>query len=260
MTVRSAALGAILFLLTGCSIVPSNPFPRDIDATTGSYQPRVRSTGLRAPPPVLALTLRGTPRLEAPRGWTRPPWVNNAGYFVPVQDQGETPMCTAYAMEYILKAAYWRQYGVWPAHNLHTPLYTESKRLEGDNEPGTSFESMFQACTNIPLLVGRFNIMVSRVESGDDVAYAIHQTGTVLSALEITDAWWNYRGGIMAIRNGNGCLHAQVVVGYDDNRRTVYGLNSWGADWGNQGFWTQSTGEFRLEYKYGYAVRVRFTE
>lgn len=244
----------VLVLVCGCSTLDPDPFPMPVQDGTVNSTPH--GMGLRlGNKQQMRLHQAG---VQTPAGWTRPPWINNSGYLTPVQDQGQTPRCTAYALEYLLKAACWRATGTWPAQDLHTPIYGEAWRLDGSGGDGVSLEAALQACTNLDLGIGRFRIRTMPVWDPEHVPYAIHQYGGVLGALNITTAWTQYCRGQIPIAGQYVGPHAQILVGYDDQARTVYGVNSWGRLWGRGGFWEMTQDEFSTEYAYGYVVRITF--
>ena len=247
-------LALLLLFLAGCTTQPVNPFPQPACQETLQSTMKVhRGTGVRVPSRTALRALQG---LQTPSQWTRPPWISNAGYFVPVSDQGQTSECCAFAIEYLIKAQAWRVHGVWPPYDLHTPIYRGAKLLDGDLGDGTTLEHVIEAATNQPLPIA-FSLTAVPVTGGDDVPYAVHQYGAVLSALKITDLWETYRGnGVIGISQNIIGSHAQVILGYSDQNGTVYGVTSWGVMWGRCGFWEMSMMEFRLEYVYGYALKV----
>ena len=244
----------IIVLLTGCNTKPqANPFRlpfNDTPARTNKY-----GMGLIKSERTLRLKTAG---VTTPKDWTRPPWINNAGYFMPITDQGQTPTCTAYALEYLVKGSYWRHTGQWPDQNLHTKIYMAANRLDGDNKDGASLESAMSVLTNLDLGLGKITIQVIPVWDPDDVPYAIHRYGAVFSAMEITDQWERYHSGLLPHSRNYIGPHAQIIVGYDDQRNTMFGVNSWGQLWGRQGFWEMSASTFTVEYAYGYAIRITF--
>jgi C1A family cysteine protease len=50
--------------------------------------------------------------------------------------------------------------------------------------------------------------------------------------------------------------HAVLVVGYNDEMKTLEILNSFGSDWGDNGFARLSYEDFSRMAQYGFAVRL----
>lgn len=59
----------------------------------------------------------------------------------------------------------------------------------------------------------------------------------VVIGYQSTPTFQSYRGGVYkSVSTDHASGHAMLVVGYDDSRQAVKVLNSWGSDWGEQGF------------------------
>lgn len=71
------------------------------------------------------------------------------------------------------------------------------------------------------------------------IKQAIYDYGPVSAAVTATNAWPNYNGGIWSENVGGNVNHAIVIVGWDDDMGSdgVWIIkNSWGEDWGDQGY------------------------
>lgn len=78
----------------------------------------------------------------------------------------------------------------------------------------------------------------ARLYSIDEIKTALHNGKMVLGGLLVTDSFMFYDGnGVIPVPQGRiygG--HAIVICGYDDERKALRGLNSWGEGWGDNGF------------------------
>jgi hypothetical protein len=78
----------------------------------------------------------------------------------------------------------------------------------------------------------------ARLRTLDEIKQALAAGKIIVAGVWVTSAFkdWNGRGNI-GVPEGTiyGC-HAVVFCGYDDNRRAIRGLNSWGEEWGDKGF------------------------
>ena len=55
-------------------------------------------------------------------------------------------------------------------------------------------------------------------------------------AVNVEDNWDDIGTGVWSESSGKASPHAMVIVGYDDSRKALKIANSWGTDWGDNGF------------------------
>ena len=68
---------------------------------------------------------------------------------------------------------------------------------------------------------------------------ALAYCGPVLSSFEITEGWFDAQGGMIPVPVSEDefvAAHSVLLVGYDDSMRHFRFMNSWGPEWGGQGF------------------------
>ena len=90
----------------------------------------------------------------------------------------------------------------------------------------------------------------------DEMKQWLANNGTLLTRLNIYSDFYYYRNGIYEknIDNYRGA-HAVVVVGYNDEERYWISKNSWGKNWGIDGYFYIKYGESgMMPYSYGYTI------
>ncbi|MFC1671161.1 C1 family peptidase [Spirochaetota bacterium] len=69
---------------------------------------------------------------------------------------------------------------------------------------------------------------------------ALCKYGPLAGAVKVTTAFQAYAGGIFdehtSVRNERDVNHAIVIVGWDDNKKSWLVKNSWGENWGDNGY------------------------
>jgi C1A family cysteine protease len=73
------------------------------------------------------------------------------------------------------------------------------------------------------------------------------QTGPLVGGMSVYEDFSTYKGNVYKYAAGDLLgQHAICIVGYDDQRGAWIGRNSWGADWGEQGYFYIGYGECDL--------------
>jgi C1A family cysteine protease len=91
----------------------------------------------------------------------------------------------------------------------------------------------------------KYRARTFRLAGYDDIAGQLAQGRPVVAAVNVTDAWMSEAaaktGTIKLDANEKSIgLHAVVIVAADPRKSTVRFANSWGTDWGANGFGTMS--------------------
>lgn len=88
---------------------------------------------------------------------------------------------------------------------------------------------------------GRFRARVFRLSGHEDIRQQLDQGLPVLAQVRVTDGWMSEESGKTGmIRLGSNesflGAHAVVIVGFDPDDAAIKFANSWGVQWGNNGF------------------------
>ncbi len=74
------------------------------------------------------------------------------------------------------------------------------------------------------------------VPATEDIKRALVAHGPVAAAVYVTDAFQSYAGGVFDEDAGGRVNHALAIVGWDDARKAWHVRNSWGPEWGEDGY------------------------
>jgi len=167
----------------------------------------------------------------------------------------------------------WDCDGGWFAHDYH-----EDRKLPGEPEAGAVYEDDFPyVAPPVPSCSSPYphhEKILSWEYVGDsrsvplvaDIKQAILDHGPVSAAVCATPSWGGYDSGVFDTdqtqwcidnHNGQSVNHAIVLVGWDDNQGTngVWILrNSWGPDWGENGYMNIEYGVSSVGYAANYVV------
>lgn len=107
-------------------------------------------------------------------------------------------------------------------------------------------------------LVPITNFGIKYSPSRDYMKYALIEYGPMVVCMAVYDDFFSYRGGIYE-HPGNEPVddinHEVVLVGYNDNPGYWICKNSWGTNWGENGFFKIAYGDCQIEY---YIIYVEY--
>lgn len=75
-----------------------------------------------------------------------------------------------------------------------------------------------------------------REPTDDEIKLALVTHGPVVATVRVTDAMQNYTSGVFDDRDVGPINHAITIMGWDDSKGAWHVLNSWGTDWGEDGY------------------------
>ncbi len=79
-----------------------------------------------------------------------------------------------------------------------------------------------------------------------EVKLALVKHGPVVATLRVTDGIQNYTGGVFDERDLGPINHAVTIMGWDDAKGAWHVLNSWGTEWGEDGYIWMKYGSNRI--------------
>lgn len=181
-----------------------------------------------------------------------------------VNDQGSEGSCTGHALAAAAELLYWRKLGRPP--DLSERWAYEKARVH-DEWPGTDYEgSSIRGAVkgwlkegicderHWPYRPGKPGAPKAKAAENalthplakyerclglDNIRHAIHHRGVVLAGATIHQGWQEAVGEeVIPFAPGKKALggHAFALVGYDDRAGHFWVKNSWGTDWGKDGF------------------------
>jgi hypothetical protein len=91
----------------------------------------------------------------------------------------------------------------------------------------------------------------------DDIKKGVYYYGPVVASMYVYNDFFSYRSGIYSYATGSYVgAHAVLVVGYDDVTQCFIVKNSWGAGWGDAGFFRIAYSEVAGTSRFGYSAIV----
>ncbi len=204
---------------------------------------------------------------------TLPGRVDLSEYLPPVASQGRIGSCAAWSTIYYARTLLENKERGWGADDqdeIFAPLFTYNQITGGVNE-GTYMGDHFEIAVNTGTATWQTfpdnHDLTARPDSRstneaasfraeswkslskynretrtwtnniNDVKMLLAQGLPVVAGFATYNNLYGYRGGVYNRTEGSFLGgHAMCIVGYDDSRRVLKIVNSWGTDWGDEGF------------------------
>lgn len=263
------AVIGLIFLLCTAPLTADEHQATGLDATPD----RLQEAAPQAQPHGLITTRNAMPG-DGSQTETLPRSVDLSEYLPPVDSQGAIGSCSGWATIYYSKTLQQNMVRGWGANapeRIFSPLYTYVQITNGENRGSSIVAHMAMAVeqgaatlATMPELrdidarpsnaareeaahyraIRYDNISVYDRENDrryvpvDRVRTALAQGNSVVVGVDVYQNFYSYRGGVYNSTSGQlGGGHAMTAVGYDDDRRVLKVVNSWGPHWGDNGFW-----------------------
>lgn len=257
-------------------LVRERHLPFRVGPTEASRTGVANLAGLRAPADFdPAVRARSLPRFfDLPSRWD---WTEQ-GKVSPVTNQRNCGACWAFATVGPLEAAIlidggpvedlseqalvscnswgWGCNGGWWAFDL---FLSPGAALESC-QPYTGNKNTCQSCEHPYAIADWAYVSSSEMPSVDQIKTALLLYGPVAGALHVSNAFGFYRGGVWTLDEEGDINHGVTIVGWDDSLGPAGAWrikNSWGTDWGEDGFAWVAYGTLRMGYAAAYIIYER---
>lgn len=190
--------------------------------------------------------------------------IDNRDEATPVRDQGKEGSCTGHALAAVAEMLYWRKLGNPPDFSERW-AYEKSKKYDewpGEDYDGSSIRGAVKAWSkegiceekHWPYKPGKRgtpgpkaaeNAALYPVEKYErclgleNMKHAIHYRGAIIVGASIHRGWFEAKGKkIIGFAPDKDIVggHAFIMVGYNDSKGFFWVKNSWGSEWGIEGY------------------------
>lgn len=176
---------------------------------------------------------------------------DNRDICIRTSDQGTSFNCAAYSTAGFIEVTNWKK-NHYPSQIDPDPIYIGAKKLDGDDNSGTTLEHAVESALSLNLISGDLQYIENRV---NDIKFAIHQYDVFIAGFDITPEWNSVTPtGRISSNNSSVYMggHAVLVCGYD--QEGIYLQNSWGEFWGLYGFGLLSWEQVHDQFCYGLVI------
>jgi C1A family cysteine protease len=120
----------------------------------------------------------------------------------------------------------------WVISNNGGDYYTEA------SFPYTSGNGNVESCNTANAVVGATITGFQRIAASESAIASFMLSGGPVSVGVDSSSWQSYNSGIMTSCTSDAMDHSVLAVGFDDTHNPPYWIvkNSWGANWGEQGY------------------------
>jgi len=161
---------------------------------------------------------------------------------IPVLNQGSEPSCVGYSSVSFKR----EQEKIEEKKILNfsgQDFYQECKKIDGiPNQQGTYIRVAMKVMKNTGIKDSENNIYkigaYTKVNTIDELKYALVANGFALIGVEIFENFFNPEQGVIDYKEGLASKgkHAILVGAFDDDMGRIAFKNSWGVEWGLNGF------------------------
>lgn len=234
--------------------------------------------------PIEESEYRSIPLALVPPGGSLPARADLSGDMPPVGAQGRQSSCVGWAVAYALRTYLERRQQQWDvsrADAQFSPAFVYNQAARGNCDGGMRFidalniltaqgaatmaampyteaDCAAQPSEEIRQQAQHYRIAQYRrlnVQDGFELKAHLAAGFPVLLSLETDDHFVNLdRGEVWSAKGRKAGYHAVVLVGYDDSAASYKVINSWGDDWGTDGYGWISYDLFPRVAREGYIV------
>lgn len=195
--------------------------------------------------------------------------LNNSNYITSVKYQGSCGSCVAFAAIAVLESQYKMKgnnldlsetdlffckgdrqcesgWNLWGVSNV-----LKNNNISDDKHCPYQFKC-YRDCPNNIYKIKNYYYF----NNINEMKHWLINNGTLLTRMNVYHDFFQYNGGIYTKRSNTFIGgHAVVIIGYNDHEKYWIAKNSWGTNWGEDGFFRIKYGESGImPYAYGYTI------
>lgn len=193
--------------------------------------------------------LSATPQFRAPRT------IDARDLCTSTENQGQAPKCAAYTASQYAENIRWRLDN-YPSTFDMNKIYDYAKSIDNSPGDGTTLVAVAKALLYLKYLPGEESNIHVIPKSINDIKFAIHKYGAVMTAFNITDEWFKLDNNnpVLSISSIGKIIGGHAVLGCGYNDDGLFIQNSWGAKWGAYGFALIPWNKVQEQFLYGCTI------
>lgn len=203
------------------------------------------------------LNMSKLPSLKASPMFKAPNIVDSRDLCTVTENQGNAPKCAAYTASQYAENIRWRL-NDYPEQIDPNKIYEYAKLVDGMNGgDGTTLEAVAKALLHYSILPGtEANIKIIYKDNLNDIKYAIHKYGVVMTAFNISNGWFNLNASnpVLSVSDRSPSAGGHAILGCGYNNDGLFIQNSWGKDWGSYGFALIPWNKVADQFMYGATI------